>query len=77
MARTGGAGRGWDRYGQVRYGQAVKIWSGLAGQGLVRLGPFRQGGHGVAWLGAVCLGQAVGVRRGAARCDAVRCGNQS
>lgn len=62
MVRTGGAGRGWDRYGQVRYGQAVKIWSGLAGQGLVRLGPFRQGGHGVAWLGAVCLGQAVGVR---------------
>lgn len=86
-SRYGADWRGRARLGQIWSGSVRfgghgtdwrdKVWSGLAGQGLVRLGPFRQGGHGVAWLGAVCLGQAVGVRRGAARCDAVRCGNQS
>jgi len=61
------------------------VWSG--GQGLVRLGGARLGPvrsvqarrsrQGVAGQGRDRSGVAVGVRRGAARCDAVRCGKRS
>lgn len=45
--------RGGVWFRKMWFGQAVKVWSGLAGQGLVRLGPFRQGGRGVARAGGV------------------------
>ena len=51
MVRTGGAGRGWDRYGQVRYGSAVMARTGEAGLGAVRHGLLRQGGRGRVSLG--------------------------
>ncbi len=45
LGQVGQGGHGTER--------RDKVWSGLAGQGLVRLGPFRQGGRGPAWRGPV------------------------
>ena len=64
MVRTGGAGRGWDRYGQARYGSAV-----MARTGETRFGPAWRG---KAWSGWVRSGKAVTEWRGWVRSVWVR-----
>jgi len=74
MVRTGGAGRGWDRYGQVRYGSAVMARTGKAGLGTVRHGLLRQGGQDLVRLGGARLGPVRSVQARRSRSGVAGCG---